>query len=458
MNKRAEKEEFTLKRRKLYIAAVLVGTVIFLALFNLGSWFFVTQMKRYFDDELGKRLTAAAGLAARLVEVDIDDILGFGPDEVNPFSDAELRAWAGVTLENIEKSVELQGGYLIDDTYTVLVSSGAILSMGDKLSYVREDSLLFERAWSGEVTVSPLHVVAGNRFKTAYAPIHTAGGKTAAVVVLEANAEFFQLLQQFNNGRLIVFTASAGLLVLLSIFLYWAVSLFLRTETSLRRAEYLASMGQMAATVAHEIRNPLGIINSTADVLKQRYNNAEKHDELFDFIPAEIHRLNGLVNDFLVLSREPQLNFTESKIQDTVKKAKTAIQPEYDAAGISLECEYDEALPPFAFDSEAVYQILLNVLFNALQASAAGSTVRIRAKEEKFTITVEITDSGSGIEGHIDKVFEPFYTTKAAGSGLGLAVTRKIVESHGGSIRIDSERGVGTSVTIALPKRKEEKQ
>ena len=452
MHNSTKTAETVLKKRKIYIASVLIGTFFFLVLFNVGSWLFVKQIERYLDDELGKRLTSAAGLTAMLIEDLLNSVGDVQEEYYNPFSDDYVRAFTNLTLAESEKYTDLQGSFIVDNSYTILVTtSQEIFSLGDRLSYIQEDSLLFAQAWNGTIIVSPLHVLENNRFKSAYAPIRSNAQITVAVLVLEANADFFELLRNFNSGRTLGIISSAGLLLLLSLFLYWAVTLFLRTESSLRQAERLAYMGQMAATVAHEIRNPLGVISSTADVLKQRYNNPDKPDELFDYIPLEIRRLNRLVNDFLVLSREPKLQLAKNNIQDCIQKAVTVIKPEFKAADVTLNTTTDSPPPAFSFDQDALYQVLLNILINALQATPAGGRVNILVIGLKNNIKIEITDTGSGIEGDIEKVFEPFYSTKATGSGLGLAVTRKIIESHGGSITIKSEKNKGTCVTIILP-------
>ena len=444
MNKNTIHKTKLLSHRRWYIIAMVLATVFFLGAFNIGSWYFVKRMEYYLDDELGKRLSIAAELTAELLARDIQDPLA-----------EEDRALATLTLGRVQKAHDLQGVFLVDDNYTILASSELLFDFGETVSYWRDDSLYFFRAWQGEASIAPLHVLEGNRFKTAYAPVLDSFGEPSSVLILEANAGFFELLEVFHRGRFVVLLASLGLLLLLAIFLYWAITLLLRTEASLRQAERLATMGRMAATVAHEIRNPLGIIKSSADVLQKKYDSEESPDELFQYIPQEIRRLNRLVNDFLLLSREPSLDTAMNDVKETVKKAVFALSPDFEEAGIALESDVETDIQPFKFDKDAVHQILLNILLNALHASEAGGTTRVVAKKVnikgKFFVQLQIADTGSGIEGDPRRIFEPFYTTKASGSGLGMAVSKKQVEAHHGWIEMTSKKGVGTTVTFYLP-------
>ena len=444
MNKKTRHKIKLLSHRRWYITAMILATVFFLGAFNVGSWYFVKRMEHYLDDELGKRLNTAAELTAELLARDIRDPLA-----------EEDRTFAALTLGRVQKTHDLQGIFLVDDNYTILASSELLFEFGETVSYWRDDSLYFFRAWQGQASIAPLHVLEGNRFKTAYAPVLDAYGEPSSVLVLEANADFFELLEVFHRGRFIGLLASLGLLLVLAIFLYWAITLFLRTEASLRQAERLAAMGQMAATVAHEIRNPLGIIKSSADVLQKKYDSQKSPDELFEFIPQEIRRLNRLVNDFLLLSREPSLNPDMNDIKETVEKAVLALSPDFNTAGITLGSYIDTDIPSFKFDKDAVHQILLNILLNALHATEPGGAVNVAAKKvnvkSRSFVKLQITDTGSGIEGDPRRIFEPFYTTKASGSGLGMAVAKKQVEAHHGWIEMASKKGEGTTVTFYIP-------
>jgi len=213
-------------------------------------------------------------------------------------------------------------------------------------------------------------------------------------------------------------------------------------------------MGQMSAVLTHEIRNPLGIIRGTADVLKSRYEKSENADPLFHYIPDEVNRLNKLVNNFLVLSKDSEINLTKQDInqliEDTVDKLKIDIKND----AIKFKIIKSELLP-FYFDHDGIQQVLINLMRNAIQAIEKKGEISIKTefikKKKNQIVQTTISDNGAGIEGNVQAIFEPFFTTKSSGSGLGMAVSRKIVEGHSGWVDIESQVRKGTKVMFTLP-------
>jgi len=428
----------------MFVAAVLGATLVVLIALNAASWLFVRRMSHYLDGELGRRLEAVACVASRALDREGFDYLS-----------GEDRPLLALELLRLRRDAQLQAVHIIDGDYRIVASSQPYVGPGEILHYLRADSQYVQRSLLGEVTAGPLREVEGNRFKLGYAPLHDSSGETAALLVIEANAEFFELLSLYDRARLVGLVASASLLLFLGVFLFWSLSLLLRTEASLRTAERLATIGQMAATVAHEIRNPLGIIRSTADVLRQRYCPHDQPDELFDFIPEEVGRLNRLVDNFLVLSRGPRLSIEQQRAQEVVAKTVERLRAEFEKAGVTLAMNIDADLPAFSFDQDALQQMLLNLLLNALQATPPGGTVTVTANARHTrrgqVARIAVQDTGCGISGDATRVFEPFYTTKSSGSGLGLAVTKRLVEAHGGWIEVQSEPEVGSTFSLNFP-------
>ncbi len=435
-----------------HIWIIVVSVVIFfvLAALYLGSWFFLNRLNRTLDDELENRLSAIAGLVGRQVQT-----TAF-PDFVSAGQRLPAKTFIDPLIDNLPREVNVQNIFLIDRDLTCLKASSDFFKPGEEIFYLEEDSSEIRRAWNGEITSSPLRLIASYRFKTAYAPVRDTRGQIACLVVVEAKADFLNLLQPFQRGLVIGGIASFGLLIIFAFFLYTAISLFLRTQENLRRSERLAVMGQMAATVAHEIRNPLGIIKSTAYVLRQRYEQPAQPDEMFDFIPSEVQRLNRLVNDFLSLTRDRQLNSTQSDLVKTVEKALAMVRSDEQANGVAWD--FNSAVPslPLRYDKEVITQVLLNLLFNAVQALEGKGTIAVRLQEEqekgKTVAHLTVQDDGPGLPVEPEKIFEPFFTTKTRGSGLGLAVCKQLVEKHGGRIAAESEKGGGTTMHVWLPK------
>jgi two-component system, NtrC family, sensor histidine kinase HydH len=270
----------------------------------------------------------------------------------------------------------------------------------------------------------------------------------SAVLVLEADADFIQAMDDFYQALYVGIVISVVMLVLLTFFLITATSLFMRTESRLYQAQRLASLGQMAATVAHEIRNPLAIIKSTADVLREK----DVHNqELFGYINDEVSRLNRLVTDFLSFAREPVLNQSPcdlvSLIGQTVAKHALEVPIHWEAPDlpIVLSC-----------DSDRIRQVLDNLLLNARQAiSGPQGRIKVVLHQERIRgnlyVQVSVIDNGPGLQGHGVDLFEPFFTTKTSGTGLGLAVCKSIIERHGGRIEALEQPDGGSEFRFFLP-------
>jgi signal transduction histidine kinase len=440
---------FLKKSPRLLVIGISATMFLVLAMFNVGSWFFLKQMERHLDAELAQRLTSVAHLSARLLESnDIPELYVRG-DELS------IKVLAEPLLNKVQSEVGVQNVFLVDRGRRALASAGQLFAIGQEIFYLRDDSLLVARAWRGEVVASPVHTLQGNRFKTAYAPVRNALREVSMVVVIEANAAFFEIIDFFLRTLIIGGIISFAVLIIFGVMLLLAMGWFLRAEASLRRAERLASMGQMAAIVAHEIRNPLGIIKSTADVLKSRYDKTDQPDELFEFIPSEVRRLNRLVSDFLSFSRDRELKLAKDDLTQTVQKALVMVQREHPTNAETIQFYGEITNLIISHDADAMIQVLLNLLMNSLDATEGRGAIRVllasTVERGNDVALLEVADNGPGLPASAEKVFEPFFTTKTRGSGLGLAVCKQIVERHGGKIVAESEKGKGTVMRIYLP-------
>lgn len=448
MNPAKNSEQRLLQKRKLYVRFLVIATVLLLLLFNLGSWLFLNRMGNYLERELEKRMTSIARLMQRNINNQyIDDLLSNNEPEFALF-------FIQQDLRQLVEKEELQDAFIIDRNFTVLSEGGTGFAFEQRRTYLQQDSIAIQRAWSDTISASPIHIVEGNRFKNVYAPLKDASRDVVALLVLEANADFFEILGLFKRGLIIGGLISFSLIIVFSFFISWMITLLIRTQESLKQSEKLAAMGQMAASMAHEIRNPLGIIKSTADVLKEKYTDPTKSDELFDYISEEVKRLNHLVNSFLSFAREPKLDPKSARIENVIKKAVAAIEREELEKSISINFAQAEALQPFEFDENAIQQVLFNIMINSIQAIPEEGKIEIELSrvnlKNKLFAKISIADNGQGIEGEINRIFEPFYTTKSSGSGLGLAISKQIVEKHGGWLEAESQSGQGTTFRVFL--------
>ena len=230
-----------------------------------------------------------------------------------------------------------------------------------------------------------------------------------------------------------------------------------RKEAQLRRAESLASLTTLAAGVAHEIKNPLGSISIHIQLIRKALQGKEEVPVPFlerhlGVVDEEIERLNKIVVDFLFAVRPMDVQLRDGDPGKLVSDIADFIRPEAERAGVLVELAVAEDLPLVALDERLMKQALLNLVKNALAAMPGGGKLRLVAEllDEEVKLTVE--DSGVGIsEEALPKIFEPYFTTKENGTGLGLTITFKIVREHDGEITVTSRPGQGSSFTINLP-------
>jgi signal transduction histidine kinase len=228
-------------------------------------------------------------------------------------------------------------------------------------------------------------------------------------------------------------------------------------EDRIQLAERLSSLGHLAAGVAHEIRNPLNAMGMGLQRLKREFlpqdeSKKEEYISFMELILNEIRRVNEIIEQFLTLSRPFQLNLRVSSLQDLLKNLVTLFQEEAVSLGITLKAEIPTALPLIKMDPERLTQAFINIMKNGMQAMGQGGILRIETKSLKEGVEVIISDSGPGIiPEQMEKIFNYYYTTKEKGVGLGLPIAHRIIEAHGGQLKIESRGGSGTKVIVMLP-------
>lgn len=233
-----------------------------------------------------------------------------------------------------------------------------------------------------------------------------------------------------------------------------------RVEAEARRSERLAALGQMSAGLAHEIRNPLGVIKGSAEMLSQKLSGAEPlAGELAGYISSEVDRLNALVARFLDFARPMQVEAKPHPVSDIVDRALESVEHQYPNAGVRVERDFPSALPSVLVDEQLCERVFINLIQNAFQAmsadSAAARTMKIAAREDNSNgrpgVAVIVEDAGPGVAPALrEQIFNPFFTSKKDGVGLGLAIVAKILDEHGGSIRLESSPR-GARFRVFLP-------
>ena len=222
----------------------------------------------------------------------------------------------------------------------------------------------------------------------------------------------------------------------------------LEAEAAMRRSERLAALGQLSAGLAHELRNPLGSIKGSAELLERSTSRADGDPmvkELAQIISTEVDRTNSLVTRFLDFARPLEPRPKTTVVTDVIDRA-------VGRANVPVVRQYSHALPPLSIDPELMEQVFLNLVTNAAQASQPGEAITIRTREVDGQAEVSVIDRGCGIpKDKIETIFNPFVTTKHNGVGLGLAIVAKIIDGHGGKMAVESEPGKGSTFRVLLP-------
>jgi len=236
----------------------------------------------------------------------------------------------------------------------------------------------------------------------------------------------------------------------------------LRQNERMFRAEQLATMGQFAAGIAHELRNPLTAIRSTIQYLASDFAEDTDQKRLANDILGEVDRLNNIVGNLLSLAQPAESNPEEINIPQEIERCLNFIEAKAKSQNVKLQTDFENNLPKLTFDPAELRQLLLNVVMNALQAMPKGGTLSIKIRQlteggPNYTsgfnrLLIQVEDEGAGIVSDLhDKVFEPFFTTKPGGTGLGLAICNSIVKRYNGEIWVKKAKSGGTEVNIALP-------
>jgi two-component system, sporulation sensor kinase E len=235
-------------------------------------------------------------------------------------------------------------------------------------------------------------------------------------------------------------------------------------EARLRRAESLAALTTLTAGVAHEIKNPLGSIGIHLELMKKEMSGKDKIEtrkvmENLLIIKEEVDRLNRIVMDFLFTVRPMNAELSYDDLNRVVQELLELKKPELAEAGIELETELMTPGPQILMDERYMKQAVLNLLNNAISAMPEGGKLQVSTQQRGNEMRLKISDSGVGIpEENMDKIFEPYFTTKDFGSGLGLTLVYKIVKEHLGDIEINSKVGEGTTIALSFPIPQKEKR
>ena len=287
--------------------------------------------------------------------------------------------------------------------------------------------------------------------------------KVAGVVRLGLDREGTDEILAENRRNIIFFMASVILITLLSMWILYRnqnrhLAGIVEMERQLEKAERLSALGQLAAGVAHEIRNPLNAISMASQRLKREFmpGDGEKIKEfqiLASVIRDEIRRLDGIIEEFLTFSKSRRLELHDYSVREVLQKIVNLIKEEAALKGITIETRYNHEPAIIPMDVNKLQQALLNFIKNAMESiSGAGNIIISVNTAGKDRVSIRVSDNGCGMTSQeIERIFNPEYTTKEKGLGLGLPLAHEIIRGHGGAISVVSQQGGGTTFEIMLP-------
>jgi signal transduction histidine kinase len=230
-----------------------------------------------------------------------------------------------------------------------------------------------------------------------------------------------------------------------------------RSKSYIRRADRLASLGTLTAGLAHEIRNPLVAIKTLTQLLPERLDDEEFRTQFLKIASGEVDRISSLVNELLDFARPSDPKWALEDINTILDGMMLLISTETKKKLITIIKNYAPNLPPAQIDREQIKQVVLNILLNAIDATSENGKITVKTRsfikpDGEPYVQIEFTDTGCGIPGeHLEDIFNPFFTTKATGSGLGLSISNQIVQDHKGYIDVESQLEKGSSFFINLP-------
>jgi len=457
----------------------LIGMMLFLSLILVSVLLFLfSQSERALLTEIENQTAELS----KAIQVGVEEVTSSG------YTD-EMRLQHYLQKLNAKGVKEIS---IISNTDEIIASTNP-MKVGEQVGPIKKERIIKAElgdpvSKEGKVYNVILPVVAGNEH---YGYIH-----------LKINAEDFSEILESNVIKRIIATALVfGLGILISVFLSWMytkpihnvvnaarsvaagdLTLNLTTdrkdeigelthtfnymvqklreeralEEKLREAEHLSGIVQLAKSIAHEIRNPLNFISLSIDHLRKKYvqqgsEDKEAFESLITSIKHEIQRLNKLVGDFLDYGKPLRLSLQEVDMNGLIDELIALVWAKAEKDGIKIHHQYGE-LPKLYLDPDLIKTCIFNVILNAFQAMTAGGDLTLSTKTSDSRAYIIIEDTGVGIaKENLPKLFDPFFSTKSTGLGLGLALTKRVVEEHGGKVDFNSAEGRGSKVTISLP-------
>jgi len=427
-------------RGRLWLPLLLALAYLLL---NIGGYWYYRRAEATLMDTVGRRLTEVSRLVAARID---SEVLWAATDTA---FDPEAYIYLDTTLSGARERSGVAN-------LTILDLAGHDWLSIDTLAKPNERTLAsaagsaFDAACVGVAATSELYRSREDYFLAACLPIKNPDSSVAAVLVAEAGNDYFAALEELSFGLILLDVFAGALLAVVGIIWAGVQRRLAHAELAAVRSAQLAAMGQMVATVAHELKNPLGIIKNSAERIRKKYGRPD--EPLFDFIPDEVDRLDALLRRYLQFARLEVGALEPVKLEPLVAALRENL-PAETLAGHSFQADVPKDLVVQA-DPAALRQVLLNLLLNAFAACTENheAGVTLAAARMGQQVDIAIKDTGAGMDAEtLRRAAEPFFTTRADGSGLGIYLAQTLTERMAGNMTIRSEAGAGTQVTVSLP-------
>ncbi len=471
---------------------LVIGATLLLIIFNAALWGFYFVARTQIAGDIDERLRAVTRLIATDLPGELVSLLS--RSGVGSLSYASLQKRMQIVL----REFGLNRLMVVDTSGTVVIDGARILTLGDDAHWLESTRDQFRAALTGDIeSTIAYRGDDGNLYKSAFAPVRDAKGNVTAVLYAEVSAAFLGRLDGFRNVIIFLSVLSvaglAALAALISLSVVGPVDRLVKVAEAIRQGHrpdvevggsrevrYLSDamrrmsvsirdkereldtlyhqeakrankIQQLAAHVAHEVRNPLGSMRLYMDLMAADETDEEQRQEYAEKIIREIDRLNVITTQFLQYSAPAKLDLSEFDLREIIDNAVSFARKDGRPIDDTIDASYRAMEPVHVVgDRDQLMQLFLNLVLNAFEASS--DNVRIDVTVAGDSALVNVQDYGAGIsDNDLPQVFEPFFTTKKSGTGLGLALAKKVVQNHDGKIAIASKTGEGTTVTVELP-------
>ncbi len=471
-----------MKRTGIYRGKIgnklVVTFVLFVTIFvGATGWFLYGTTKNSLDNELGGKLVAIAQSAAT-------QIYGISVMQLSP-GDEETLTYANllIKLKRVKEATEVKRVYIFDRENRSLVDTDVDIPIGAEYAKLRFDKSELSSLWKGDSVHTVLFMGDdGIYYKSGYAPIK-ADGEVVAAVGVDTSATFMKAIKDFR--RSVVIFSAVSIIITIAIGFLFARTItrpihkLVKAADDIGRGDFdreikidssdeLGYLGNamenmrkgiierdnqlkmMLAGVAHEIRNPLGGIEIFAGLLADELEgNSREHIEK---IIKEVKNLDGIITEFLEYARPAEPVKNDVQVRFLVDEAYFLLSLEFEKNNVRFIRELDCEDTKVYVDPEQMKRVFINIFKNSLQVMTNSGELTLSGQIKDNLVEITVSDTGTGIPAdNLERVFDPFFTTKEKGVGLGLSIVKKIIESNGGEIAVESEAGKSTTFTISLP-------